>query len=71
MKPRELGEPDLDERTDRIFETRLPRDRQRLLVTRAHLGGSDALLETIVTGHEQLLNARPGGVRLHRRSLAA
>ena len=44
----EIGEPDLDERTDRLLEACLARDGERLLVGLAHLLGVDALLEPVV-----------------------
>ena len=54
----EVGEPHLDEGTDRVLEAGLPRDRERLLVTLPHLLGCDALLEPVVARHEQPLDPR-------------
>ena len=53
----EVGEPDLDQRSDRVLETGLARDGQRLLVGLSHLVGRDALLQPVVAGDEQLLDA--------------
>jgi preprotein translocase subunit SecG len=67
--PLEVGEPELDERPDRLFEPGLARERERLLVALAHLVWGHALLEAIVPGNEQLLDACAGVVLGHRRSV--
>jgi hypothetical protein len=69
LKPFELGKANLDQRADRLFEPGLPRDRKRLLVTLPNFGRVDALLEPIVAGHEQFLNAFPRVLGAHTRSL--
>src|SRR6476660_4039036 len=56
-EPLQIGEPDLDERTDRILETCLSRDRERLVVGLPDLLGGHALLEPVVARDEQLLDA--------------
>src|SRR5262245_56030956 len=56
--PIEVGQADLDERPDRVFQARFPREFERLLVTLAHLVGTDALLQPVVAGNEQMLDAR-------------
>jgi hypothetical protein len=53
----EIGQPDLDERLDRLLETRFTSHGERLLVGLAHLLVRHALLEAIVPGHEKLLDA--------------
>jgi preprotein translocase subunit SecG len=55
----EVGEPELDQGSDRVLEARLARDRERFLVARPHLLHGNALLEAVVTRHEQLLDPRP------------
>jgi hypothetical protein len=70
-KPLEISEPDLDQRSNGRFEPRVPRDRKRLLVALPRFRGIDALLEAVVTGHQQLLDPRAGFRLLHSRSLAA
>ena len=69
-KPLEIGEPDLNERSDGVLEPRLARDRERLLVALPRLGGVDPLLEAVVPGHEQLLDPVARLALLHSRSLA-
>ena len=71
MKPFELAKANLDQRLDRLLEARLPRDRKRLLVALPYLDGIDSLLETIVTGDQELLDPRVRFSGLHDRSLAA
>ena len=44
----EIGEPDLDERADRLLEPGLPGRLERGLVARAHLVERHALLEPVV-----------------------
>ena len=68
-KALEVGEPDLDERADSLFETRLPRDFECCLVGLTNLLGSDSLLEAVVACHEQLLDALARVVG-HGRSVA-
>jgi CheY-like chemotaxis protein len=58
LEPPEIGEPDLDERPDGVLEPGLSGELQRLLVGLAHLREGDALLEPVVTGDEELLDAR-------------
>jgi hypothetical protein len=58
-EPLEVREPDLDERTDLLLESRLARDRQRLLVALADLLRGDALLQAVVAGQEQLVDPLP------------
>jgi hypothetical protein len=70
-QPFEIGKADLDQRPDRVFEARLPRDGESLLVTLPCFRRVDPLLEAIVTGDEELLNPLSGAFRLHDRSLAA
>ena len=56
----QVGEPDLDERPHGLLEPCLARDRERLLPALAHLRRVDALLQPVVPGHEQLLDALTG-----------
>src|SRR6185369_4115223 len=56
-EPLEIGEPDLDERPDRILETRLAGHRESLLVGLSDLLVGDPLLEPVVPRHEQLLDS--------------
>ena len=58
-EPLEVGEPDLHERPHGVLETRLARDRERLLVALARLLGRDALLQPVVAGDEKLLDPGP------------
>ena len=55
-EPLEVGEPDLDERPDRVLEPGLARDGERLLVVRAHLLRRDALLQAVVARDQELLD---------------
>src|SRR5439155_8386326 len=66
---RQVGEPDLDERADRLLEPGLARHRERLLPALARLRGVDALLQPVVAGHEQLLDALPHKITLHKASV--
>jgi preprotein translocase subunit SecG len=66
----EIGQPDLDERPNRVLETCLTRDRERLLVALSDLHQGDPLLQPVVARHEELLDALTGVVG-HRRSLDA
>jgi hypothetical protein len=70
-KPLEIGEPNLDQRPDRILEAGFHRDGQRLFVALSRLGRIDALFEAIVPGNQQLLNPPASVGALHARSLAA
>ena len=54
----EIGQPDLDERPHGVLEPRLARDRERLFVALARLGGVDTLLEAVVARDEQPLDLR-------------
>jgi CheY-like chemotaxis protein len=64
-EPLEVGQPELDERLDRLLDARLARLGQRLLVALPGLRGVDALLEPVVPGHEELLDPI-AGVPLHK-----
>src|SRR5690242_2305612 len=67
---RQVGEPDLDERADRVLETGLPGDLERLFPALARLRRIDPLLQAVVARDEQLLNAFTGvGIALHKPSL--
>src|SRR5207245_2318073 len=67
---RQAGKPDLDERPHRLLEPRFDRDRKRLFPALPRLGRVYALLEAVVDGHEQLLDALAGvGFPLHNRSV--
>jgi hypothetical protein len=65
----QIGQPDLDERPDRVLEPRLVRDGERLLVRLPHLLVGDALFQAVVAGDEELLDtcARVVG---HKTSVA-
>ena len=47
-EPLEIGEPDLDQRANRLLEPGLTRHRERLFVGRAHLLRRDALFQPVV-----------------------
>ena len=68
-EPREVGEPDLDERPHGFLEPGCARDLECLLEALARLGGVDALLQPVVAGHEQLLDTRARLLALHRQRL--
>jgi preprotein translocase subunit SecG len=70
-EPLEVREPDLDERAHRLLEAGLPRERERFLVRGANLFHGDALLQPIVPGHEELLDACPGVDRLAQLACSA
>ena len=70
IEPLEVGQPDLDQRADRLLETRVARDGERLFVALPRLRGSDTLLQTVVAGDEKSLNALTGVVALHIRTVA-
>jgi hypothetical protein len=59
----EIGQPDLDERSDRVLEPGLPRDLERLLVALTDLVERDPLLEPVVARHQELLDALARVVR--------
>src|SRR5947209_17498736 len=66
-QPVEVGEPDLDERPDRLLEAGLSRRLERLLVALAGLRGVHALLQPVVPGHEKSLNPLTSVLRtLHK-----
>jgi CheY-like chemotaxis protein len=65
----EIAEPDLDQGSHGLLEARLPRDRERLLPALACLRGSHALLEPVVSGDEQLLDALSRLLFVHPRSV--
>jgi CheY-like chemotaxis protein len=71
-EPFEVGEPDLDERPDRVLDPRLAGELERLLVALPRFLDSNPLLQPVVAGDEQPLNLGAhliaGGV--HIRSLA-
>lgn len=67
-EPFQVGEPDLDERANRVLQPGLPRKFERLLVALSHLGRIDALLEPVVPGDQELLDSL-ARVALHRASL--
>ena len=71
LRRRQVREPDLDERPNRLLEPRLARDLERLLPALARLGRVDALLQPVVARDEQLWIRRPGLVGPHRASLSA
>ena len=66
----EVGQPDLDERSDRVFEARLARHGERLLPALARLRGVDALLQPVVTGDQKLLDSLTGILALHIPTVA-
>jgi hypothetical protein len=68
-KPLEIGQPDLDERPDRVLETRLARGLERLLVALADFRRIDPLLQPVVAADEQLLDPLPRSLPLHKRSV--
>jgi len=55
-EPFEVGEPDLDQRADRLREAGFPRQSERLLVGLAHLLQRDTLLQPVVARDEELLD---------------
>jgi preprotein translocase subunit SecG len=65
----QVAEPRLDQRPDRVLETCLARDGQRLLVRRAHLLDRDPLLEPVVARHEELLDTHARVLVRHRESV--
>src|SRR4051812_10901571 len=67
---RQVREPDLDERPDRVLEARLAGELERLRPALAGLLRVDALLQPVVAGDEQLLDALARVVYpLHKTSL--
>jgi hypothetical protein len=69
LQPFEIGEPDLDERPDRVLEARPPSRLERVLVAFARLRRIDSLLEAVVAGHQELLDPVAGVVPLHKPSV--
>ncbi len=70
-EPLEVGQPDLDERADRLLEPRVLRRLEGLLVALPHLLRVDALLEAVVSGDQELLDPLPGVVALHKRTVTS
>src|SRR5439155_6900276 len=68
---RQVGEPDLDERPDRLLEPGLPCHLECLLPTLARLLGIDALLQPVVARDEQLLDLLASTVPLHKSSVTS
>ena len=68
-KPLEIGEPDFDERSDRVLDPGFARRCEGLLVALARLRGVDSLLQPVIAGNEQLLNALARGIPLHKTSV--
>src|SRR5207253_975709 len=66
-----FGQPDLDERTDRLLEPGILRRLEGLLVALPHLLRVDALLEAVVSGDQELLDPLPGVVALHKRTVTS
>ena len=64
FEPLKIGEPDLDERPDRLLDAGVAREFERLLVALAHLGRVDALLQAIVPGQQRLVY-RSGETLIH------
>src|SRR5437870_4236186 len=69
-EPLEVGEPELDQRADRLLEPCLARERERLLVALAGLRRIDALLQPVVAGDEELLDLLTYARPLHKRTVA-
>ncbi len=65
-EPFEIGQPELDERPDRVFEARFPRQLQRLLVAAANLFRSYALLEAVVSGDQEFVDLLTWVVICHK-----
>src|SRR4029453_14744732 len=68
-EPFEIGEPDLDERPDRLLEACLARRLERLLCALPRLRGIDTLLEPVVARDQQLLDALARRFPLHKPSV--
>jgi CheY-like chemotaxis protein len=68
----EVGEPDLDERPDRLFDSCFAGELERLLVALPRLFGRDTLFEPVVAGDQQALDLGSNLVSrgVHIRSLA-
>jgi hypothetical protein len=64
----QVGDPDLDERPDRVLDPRLAGERERLLPALPRLGGIHALFETVVSGYEKLLDPRTQIILGHEES---
>jgi len=71
LKPREIGEADLDQRPDRVLEPGLACHRKGLLVALPYLLRVDALFETVVPGYQEPLDLRMRVFGLHAEKLAA
>jgi hypothetical protein len=69
-EPLEVGQPELDERADALLEPGFGGDGKRLLVALASLLRIDSLLETVVSGHEKLLDSLTRLVALHIPTVA-
>jgi CheY-like chemotaxis protein len=70
-EPLEVGEPDLDERSDRLLEPGRTRRLECLLVALPCFRRIDSLFETIVSRHEELLDPLSGVVPLHKSTLTS
>ncbi|TMM10910.1 MAG: response regulator transcription factor [Actinobacteria bacterium] len=66
---RQVGEPELDERPDRVLEACFARDGERLLPALPGLLRVDALLQPVVTGDEELPDALARVFSLHKGKL--
>jgi CheY-like chemotaxis protein len=72
----EVGEPDLDERPDRLFDSCFAGELERLLIALPRLFGRDTLFEPVVAGDQQALDlgsnlvTAPIAGGVHIRSLA-
>src|SRR4029077_1223782 len=68
-EPLEVGEPDLDERADRVFEPCFAGGLERLLIALPGLGRIDALLQPVVSGDEELLDSFVRLAPLHKSTV--
>ena len=68
MRLVEIGDPDLDERPDRVLDPGFASELERLLPALARLRGVDALFQTVVSGYEELLDPFTKIVLQHRKS---
>ena len=64
-KPVEVCQPDLDERAHGLLQANLLGDLQGFFIRLSHLLRRDALLQAVVAGHEELLDAFTRVGRLH------
>jgi hypothetical protein len=71
-EPFEVGQPELDERANRILDPRRARELERLLIALPDFLDLDSLFEPVVAGDEQPLDLGPYLVArgVHIRSLA-